>query len=156
MSGTWRHTYEREHRGIYMYNMCNIYMYYIIYYIYIYYIYLYIQYILYIYYIYIYIYIYLLQSRCNNNVRYISKLLKTHFFAMQIFRSHFGSFFCARYIYDYIYICNQMFFTRHWLHFFLCIVVWSLKDNTAQGSYLCNIVPRVSSPGTKLHRKKLK
>ena len=45
----------------------------------------------------IYIYIYLLQSRCNNNVRYFSKLLKTHFFAMQIFRSHFGSFF-------YIYI----------------------------------------------------
>ena len=39
---------------------------------------------------------YLLQSRCNNNVRYFSKLLKTHFFAMQIFRSHFGSFFCAR------------------------------------------------------------
>ena len=147
MSGTWRHTYEREHRGIYMYNMCNIYMYYIIYYIYIYYIYLYIQYILYIYYIYIYIYIYLLQSRCNNNVRYISKLLKTHFLAMQIFRSHFGSFFCARYIYDYIYICNQMFFTRHWLHFFLCIVVWSLKDN---------IVPTVSYPGTTLHRKKLK
>ena len=40
----------------------------------------------------IYIYIYLLQSRCNNNVRYFPKLLKTYFFVMQIFRSHFGSF----------------------------------------------------------------
>ena len=35
-----------------------------------------------------------------------------------------------------------MFFRRHRLHFFLCIVAWSLKDNTAQGSYLCNIVIR--------------
>ena len=139
MSGTWRHTYEREHRGIYMYNMCNIYMYYIIYYIYIYYIYLYIQYILYIYYIYIYIYIYiyLLQSRCNNNVRYISKLLKTHFFAMQIFRSHFGSFFCARYIYDYIYI----YIIRCFLHdidsIFSCALLYGASRTT-------------------LHRKKLK
>ena len=39
---------------------------------------------------------------------------------------------------------------------FLDDIVWSLKDNTAQGSYLCNIVPRVSSPGTKLHKKKIK
>ena len=45
--------------------------------------------------IYVYMYIYFLQSRCNNNVRYFSKLLKTHFFVVQIFRSHFGSFFCA-------------------------------------------------------------
>ena len=52
-------------------------------------------------YICIYIYIYFLQSRCNNNVRYISKLLKTHFFVVQIFRSHFGSYI---YIYIYIYI----------------------------------------------------
>ena len=28
-------------------------------------------------------------------------------------------------------------------NFFLCIVVLSLKDNTRQGFYLCNIVPRV-------------
>ena len=42
-------------------------------------------------YIYIYIYVYLLQSRYNNNVWFFSKLLKAHFFVMQIFRSHFGS-----------------------------------------------------------------
>ena len=56
---------------------------------------------------YIYKYIYFLQSRGNNNVRYFSKLSKTHFFVMKIFRSHFGSFFCAsvyKYIYIYIYI----------------------------------------------------
>ena len=28
--------------------------------------------------------------------------------------------------------------------FYLCNVVWSFLDNTAQGFYLCNIVPPVS------------
>ena len=41
-----------------------------------------------------YIYKYLLQSRYNNNVRFFAKLLKTHFFVRQIFRSHFCSFCC--------------------------------------------------------------
>ena len=47
-------------------------------------------------YIYIYVYIYIffkaiIVIMCN----YFPKLLKTHFFIVQIFRSHFGSFFCA-------------------------------------------------------------
>ena len=50
----------------------------------------------YIYVIYIYIYIYPLQSRYNDNVRFfIKKLLKTHFFVVQTFCNHFGSFFCT-------------------------------------------------------------
>ena len=36
-----------------------------------------------------------IQGRYYNNVRFFSKLLKTHFFVMQIFCSHFGSFFCV-------------------------------------------------------------
>ena len=45
----------------------------------------------------LYIYIYLLQSRYNNNVQfYIKTLLKTHFFVVQIFRNHYGSFFLKR------------------------------------------------------------
>ena len=31
---------------------------------------------------------------------YFPKLLKIHFFILQIFRSHFGSFFCAYNTYD--------------------------------------------------------
>ena len=47
-----------------------------------------------IFYTHVYICIYLLQSRYYNNVWFFFKLLKTHFFVIQIFRSHFGSFFC--------------------------------------------------------------
>ena len=68
---------------------------------------------------YIYIYIYLLQSCCNNYVPYFSKLLKTHFFVMQIFRSHFGSFFCASSassIYIHIFVCV-----------YICIYIYILK-----------------------------
>ena len=32
---------------------------------------------------------------------YFPKLLKTHFFILQIFRCHFGSFFCAIYMGSY-------------------------------------------------------
>ena len=46
---------------------------------------MYIYIIYYIYCIYINIYIYLLRSRCNNNVRYFSKLLKTHFLLCKYF-----------------------------------------------------------------------
>ena len=43
------------------------------------------------------LYIYLLQSCYNNNVQfYIKTLLKTHFFVVQIFRNHYGSFFLHR------------------------------------------------------------
>ena len=56
------------------------------------------MYIYYILYIIYYIYIYILQSRCNNNVQYFPKLLKAHFFVMQIFRSHFGSIYLDIYV----------------------------------------------------------
>ena len=70
---------------LYMYIIYNIYIYNIYIYIYIY------------IYIFIYIYVYLLLSRYNN-VHLFFKIIKNTFFVVQIFRSHFGSFFCARYI----------------------------------------------------------
>ena len=78
---------------------------------------------MYIYQIYIYIYIYLLQSRCNNNVRYFSKLLKTHFFVMQIFRSHFGNFFCASNftIIIYAHICIIYMYIYNIIYIYMCI-----------------------------------
>ena len=65
------------------------------------------------------LFIYLLQSCCNNYVPYFSKLLKTHCFVMQIFRSHFGSFFCASSassIYIHIFVCV-----------YICIYIYILK-----------------------------
>ena len=55
--------------------------------------------------LYTHIHIYLLRSRYCTNVQLFSEIIKNTFcflFILQIFRSHFGSFFCARYIWSFI------------------------------------------------------
>ena len=81
----------------YIYIYIYIYIYTYIYtYIYIYiYIYTYTHIYIYIYIIYRHTYIYLLLSHYNN-VHLFFKIIKNTFFVVQIFRSHVGSFFCAR------------------------------------------------------------
>ena len=55
-------------------------------------------------YVYIHTYIYIFfKAVINIMCNFLKKLLKTHIFVEQIFRNHFGSFFCASSI--HIYIC---------------------------------------------------